>query len=134
MWTNCFLCGSSSTALSHISRVLYLSTLNFNTTVSLSKAWINIYLYTRDNFEAVASRKNSSFFIHNLQPPISIGTWKSESTDCEQPLLVPGTFLTFCISPMIYYRTYCGSINTRYVNASLLSHFHSPHFWNFVRG
>ena len=61
--------------------------------------WINTSLSARNNFEAVDSKK-LFIFTHTLQSSISIGTCTSESTGCEQPLLMPETLLKFCISTL----------------------------------
>ena len=118
----------TSTAFSHISWVLYLSTIKFNNTSSFSMACINISLSTRNNLR-LWLLKNSSLFTHILQSSASIGTWTSESTDSKQPPLVPETLLKFCIS----------ILDTKFWGKALLgvclfNHFHSPHFQNSAHG
>ena len=83
-------------SLMSMSWVLYSWAINFNNAKSLSIAWINISLCTRDNSQATLLKK-TSFFIYALQSSANIGIWTSESMGCKQPLLVPNTFLKFCI-------------------------------------
>lgn len=67
----------TSGALPHTSWVLYLLEINFNSTSSLSVAWVNIYLSTRDNYEDVTFKKLITFF-YTFKPPVNIAIWTNK--------------------------------------------------------
>lgn len=117
-------------SLKHKTIIKHFSAVNFNYHGSLSITWINIFLSTESNSEAMLSTTLITFYWYfetvkqhfTQRGALHRQTLNKQVKRFKQPLLAPETLLTFCISILdvkFQEKPFC--------SACLFNYFHNLH-------